>query len=295
MCPMLPISLLTILLLAFIEITSAATVKITFQPELINLGDSQSATVTFRSETPLENPKPDERYQCVVKSKPKATATVEKCLVSLNETDNYLQGQFQINGDLIGRANVTLEVKADTVVAEGTVPVVVILRQSVLQKVFLGSVILLVSLNYVNMGCAIDMPLIKETLKKPIGPIVGLASQFGVMPVLSYMTASYFFDEPYLKLGLFTFGCSPGGGASNMWTVLLGGNLDLSVTMTFISTVASLALMPMWLFTLGKTFFKETSPRIPFENIVSGLVGMLIPLGIGLVMQRYCPDRKSVV
>ena len=41
-------------------------------------------------------------------------------------------------------------------------------------------------------------------------------------------------------LGLFTMGCSPGGGASNMYSELLNGDMSLSVTMTTISTVAAL-------------------------------------------------------
>lgn len=47
--------------------------------------------------------------------------------------------------------------------------------------------------------------------------------------------------EMYLfALGLFVTGCAPGGGASNFWTLLLDGNAHLSITMTFISTIASL-------------------------------------------------------
>lgn len=62
--------------------------------------------------------------------------------------------------------------------------ITVILYKTVVQHIFLGSVILLVSLNYVNMGCAIDMHLIKETIKKPIGPVIGLLTQFGAMPTV---------------------------------------------------------------------------------------------------------------
>lgn len=42
-----------------------------------------------------------------------------------------------------------------------------------------------------------------------------------------------------MQLGLFFTGSSPAGGASNMWTVLLGGNLDLSITMSTTSTLAA--------------------------------------------------------
>lgn len=42
-----------------------------------------------------------------------------------------------------------------------------------------------------------------------------------------------------LRLGFFFAGVSPAGGASNIWTYALGGNLNLSVTMTAVSTLAS--------------------------------------------------------
>lgn len=46
-------------------------------------------------------------------------------------------------------------------------------------------------------------------------------------------------DTPSLRLALLVVGCSPGGGASNIWTVLLNGNVNLSVTMTFVSSIVA--------------------------------------------------------
>ena len=46
-------------------------------------------------------------------------------------------------------------------------------------------------------------------------------------------------DDVY-AFGLLAMSCSPGGGGSNTWAYLLGGDLDLSITMTFFSTLFSL-------------------------------------------------------
>jgi solute carrier family 10 (sodium/bile acid cotransporter), member 3/5 len=46
-----------------------------------------------------------------------------------------------------------------------------------------------------------------------------------------------------LALGYFATGCAPGGGSSNMYTYLLGGDVSLSVTMTLVSIIASLGLL----------------------------------------------------
>jgi sodium/bile acid cotransporter 3/5 len=56
---------------------------------------------------------------------------------------------------------------------------------------------------------------------------------------VGYGLCHAFMDGPALKLSLFVVACCPGGGASNFWTILLRGNLNLSVTMTFVSSIAA--------------------------------------------------------
>lgn len=72
-----------------------------------------------------------------------------------------------------------------------------------------------------------------------------------------------------MRLGLFVTGVSPGGGASNIWTLMFGGNLDLSVTMTAVSTFAAFFMMPLWLFTLGTVIFSDSNHPIviPYYKI----------------------------
>ncbi|KFM58135.1 Sodium/bile acid cotransporter 5, partial [Stegodyphus mimosarum] len=74
-----------------------------------------------------------------------------------------------------------------------------------------------------------------------------------------------------------------------MWTVLLNGNLNLSLTMTFISNLAALGKMPLWLFTLGRSLFSGIATEVPFMNILLTLISMLVPLGVGLAFQKWLP------
>lgn len=60
------------------------------------------------------------------------------------------------------------------------------------------------------------------------------------LPQTAYVLGLLLFpNDPALQLGLFFTGASPAGGASNTWTVILGGNIDLSITMSTTSTLAS--------------------------------------------------------
>lgn len=58
-----------------------------------------------------------------------------------------------------------------------------------------------------------------------------------------------------MQLGLFFTGCSPAGGASNMWTVILGGNLDLSVTMSTTSTLAAFGKNSLTFYSFDDSFY----------------------------------------
>jgi len=98
-----------------------------------------------------------------------------------------------------------------------------------------------------------------------------------------------------LQLGLFFTGVSPGGGASNIWTVILDGNLNLSIAMTTISTFAAFGMMPLWIFTLGRNIFERGNLGIPYERIAGFAMGLLIPLIIGLLIQRFLPRVAKVL
>lgn len=141
------------------------------------------------------------------------------------------------------------------------------------------------------------MDAVIATLKKPVAPAIGLFAQFIIMPLLSYLIAYAIFVPRGLysmALGLFVTGCSPGGGASNFWTLLLDGNLNLSVTMTFISTICSLVMMPSWLYFLGHPFLQGFSSdaviKVPYAKIASSLISLILPLLIGIAIKKWKPE-----
>lgn len=107
-------------------------------------------------------------------------------------------------------------------------------------------------INTFMMGTQLHWQVIVRVMKKPIGPLIGFMCQYALMPLvktcffnkklqLAFTYSKLFLAGwPNLQFGLFTYGCSPGGGASNFWSILLEGNLDLSVAMTFVSNIAAL-------------------------------------------------------
>ena len=53
--------------------------------------------------------------------------------------------------------------------------------------------------------------------------------------------------------------------------------------------VFAIAMMPLWMLTLGSTVFEDANLRIPYRNIATFAVALIVPLFIGLMIQRYLP------
>ena len=112
---------------------------------------------------------------------------------------------------------------------------------------------------------------------------------------LSYGVGYLMFDNPLFRLGLFVLGCCPGGTGSNFWCLLLNGDINLSITMTFISTVAALGMMPFWLLILGTTISDDTDLKIPYIQLISTLLTLIVPISLGMwIRHRYVKYQCSV-
>ena len=104
------------------------------------------------------------------------------------------------------------------------------------------------------MGIEIDLHIVKKVLKRPIGPVIGFVSQFVFMPLAAWGIGTLFLTEDFEKLGLILVGSAPGGNLSNFWTSMLGGDVNLSVTMTMISSISSFGMTSLWVWVLGTQF-----------------------------------------
>ncbi|XP_034251666.1 ileal sodium/bile acid cotransporter-like [Thrips palmi] len=220
-------------------------------------------------------------------------------IATMGMDGNSLASSFNVTGLSLGKTDVRLRLRhKSAAVANGVasdrfsdcVPVVVTRPKRVIDTVFTASVATLVAIIFINFGCALDWDVVKKTVKRPIGPAIGFTSQYVVLPLISFGLAKLLFpNDVAMQLGMFFTAISPGGGASNIWTYLLGGNLNLSIAMTTISTLAAFGMMPLWIFTLGHHIFLEGKLSVPYARVMEVAVALVIPVGIGWLIQRYLP------
>lgn len=178
----------------------------------------------------------------------------------------------------------------DLVESESRLDVIVLRPERLLDTMFSVSIIILLAILFINFGAALNMTTIKSIMKRPVSPAIGSVCQMVFMPLMAYGLGIWLFPNDHeLALGLFLCGITPAGGASNIYALLLGGNIDLSISMTTISTLAAFGTMPMWLFTLGATIFARANLGIPYLRVLVVAISLLFPLVIGLLIQKCLP------
>ncbi|XP_048486554.1 solute carrier family 10 member 6 [Plutella xylostella] len=297
MCPIWPMHLVVLYLLALCPLwvlcQALPTLSAGFQPAdlTVNMNEYSDVNVTLTGLTP-EFIVGD---GIALRTADPHVAFIEEHTYQLTESDiseGKWSGSFKVLGNFLGRTEVLVAAVrgGSERLANGTLPVTIVRPQRVIDTVFTSSVATFVSLIFINFGCAMHWPTVKEVIKRPVGPAIGMLGQFLFMPLMSFGLGFLIFpNNPAMRLGMFFTGVSPGGGASNIWTFILGGNLNLSLAMTSISTLASFGFMPAWLFSLGQVVFRNANIVVPYTRIATFVIGLIVPLSIGLAMQKYTP------
>ncbi|EOM78497.1 bile acid:sodium symporter family protein [Rhodococcus rhodnii] len=109
----------------------------------------------------------------------------------------------------------------------------------------------LVALNIVlaaiMLGIALDTTVadFRRALTKPKAMAVGVAAQFLLLPAVTFVLTLALDPAPSIALGMILVACCPPGNISNVLTHRAGGDVALSVSMTAVSNVLAIFLMPV--------------------------------------------------
>lgn len=147
-----------------------------------------------------------------------------------------------------------------------------------LDKLLIGTLTLVLM---VGMGASLTPGDYRRALERPRAILIGLLSQFGWMPLLAYLAIRSLGLEGTDALGLLLMACTSGGNASNMFSYFSRADLALSVSMTAVSTLASVVLMPTLLFAYAASL-SHASMQIPYLAVMGTLALMLLPIGGGM-------------
>ncbi len=141
-----------------------------------------------------------------------------------------------------------------------------------------------------GMGASLTPRDFLLALRRPKGLAIGVASQFGFMPLIGYGLAAALQPPPAIAAGILIMACMPGGTTSNIFTYFSKGNLALSVLMTVASTLAGVVLIPLVLVLYAAALDLE----IPRGNVIATLLLLLVPVGLGMLLRRANANAGAV-
>jgi bile acid:Na+ symporter, BASS family len=143
-----------------------------------------------------------------------------------------------------------------------------------------------------GMGMTLTVKDFGEVFRQPKSVLIGVASQFIVMPLLAYALAKGFNLPAEIAIGVILVGACPGGTASNVMTFLAKGNTALSVAVTSVSTLLAPILTPAIIYVLAREWL-EVSAASMFTSILKIVI---LPIILGLIVQFFLKEqaKKSV-
>lgn len=140
-----------------------------------------------------------------------------------------------------------------------------------------------------GMGSTLSTDSFRHLLKQPTPVLIGLASQYGWMPLIALALALTLQLSPPLALGLIIMGCVAGGPVSNFFTYIARGDLTLSISMTVVSTLIGFLMIPLTLFIYSAPFIGAPGGNdltIPHGKIISTLLVIIAPVALGMVLRN---------
>jgi BASS family bile acid:Na+ symporter len=161
---------------------------------------------------------------------------------------------------------------------------------SELETKLLGVMMMVIML---GMGASLTFKDFAIALRKPVGILVGLLCQYGIMPALAFVLAPALQLPPAYAVGLILMGCMPGGTTSNIFTYFSKGTLSLSILMTMSSTLVAIVMVPLTLAFYSSGI--EGEWQIPRENVLQVLVVLLVPTLIGMALRRWNANAGAVI
>lgn len=170
-----------------------------------------------------------------------------------------------------------------------------------------GSLLLLnITLAFVMFGVALELKFerFKKVFTKPKSAIIGVISQFVLMPLMTFSLVLILNPSPSIALGMILVASCPGGNISNFMTALGKGNTELSVTLTAIADFSSLVMTPFnfafWGGLYASIYSKGSGLLIPieidpFEMFKTMVILLGIPLTIGMLFSYKFPKITSKI
>ena len=166
-------------------------------------------------------------------------------------------------------------------------------------------VIVNIILAFVMFGVALGIKVqtFKEVFKSPKSVIVGMLLQWVALPAITCLLAIILNPviTPMVAIGMLLVASCPGGNISNFMSSLSKGNVELSVSMTAITTAFAPLITPFTFWFWGTLYCRFAAVRndiptleIPFMDMLEQILLILgLPIIAGVLFAHYFPNASK--
>ena len=156
-------------------------------------------------------------------------------------------------------------------------------------------------LAFVMFGVALGIKprIFIEVFQKPRSVLLGMACQLILLPAFTFLLAVLMggLISPMMGLGMILVASCPGGNISNFMSSLSKANIELSVSLTAISTALAVFMTPANFFFWGSLYLHTAQVAadvptlvIPLWDVFKTIFILLgIPLTLGILFARFLP------
>ncbi len=154
-----------------------------------------------------------------------------------------------------------------------------------------GLFILNIAIGFVMFGVAlrISPKSLKDLIIKPKATIIGVVSQFILLPAVTFGLVMALYSMELITvgvgMGMILVAACPGGNVSNFISSLANGNPALSVGLTAIATIGAIIMTPVNFMFYGKLFAANSDLLQPISiSHVDVFKTVFILLGIPIIL-----------
>ena len=139
-----------------------------------------------------------------------------------------------------------------------------------------------------DLGLTLRPADFRLVMERPKAVLAGFVGQIVLLPLIGLAIGYGFQMEAVFFLGVMLIACSPGGSSSNVFSMLAGGDVALSVSLTMLSSIVTLFTGPLVMSYATGLVGENQSITLPVGNLlVQNLVLMLVPIVIGLAVAMW--------
>ena len=160
-----------------------------------------------------------------------------------------------------------------------------------------GLWVLNIALAVVMFGVALSITIndFKTLFRQPKLILVGVLSQFILLPLLTFLLITIIKPLPSIALGMMMVAACPGGNISNFMTHLAKGNTALSVSLTAFATFLAIFMTPFNFQFYGNLYeptaqILQTVKLEPLDLVKLVILILGIPLVLGMFLRSKKPQ-----